>query len=270
MKTSIVLSTHQAKFEAVSFKGDLEQNLDSIGNLGFNGVELAVRDPALVDAGELAELCGSRGLSVPAIGTGQAWGDDGLSFTDPDGEIRGQAIKRVRSHAALAAELDALVIIGLVRGTVHEGMDAKRAYALMIDGFKACAEEAENRGVRIAFEPLNRYETKLINSAEEGLELIEKIGSDTIGLLLDTFHMNIEEPSIIESIRRCGKRIFHFHVADSNRHYPGAGHIDFPAVFKTLFDTGYTGFVSGEFLPIPSPVESAAKMMEYVKDLGLE
>ncbi len=82
--------------------------------------------------------------------------------------------------------------------------------------------------------------------------------------------MNIEEPSIIESIRRCGKRIFHFHVADSNRRYPGAGHIDFPAVLDALFQTGYGGYVSGEFLPIPSPVESAANMMEYVKELGLE
>ena len=269
MKTAIVLSTHQAKFEAVSFKGDLEQNLGSIGDLGFNGVELAVRDPALVDAAELAELCGSRGLAVPAIGTGQAWGDDGLSFTDPDKDIRRQAVERVRSHVALAAELDAMVIIGLVRGTIFEGMDRDHAYALMIDGFKACAEEAEKRGVRIAFEPLNRYETKLINSAEDGLEVMEKAGSENIGLLLDTFHMNIEEPSIIESIKRVGSRIYHFHVADSNRHYPGAGHLDFPAIFKVLFDTGYDGFVSGEFLPVPGPVESAKKMMEFVKGLGL-
>lgn len=267
MKTSIVLSTHQAKFEAVSFKGDLGKNLTAIGKMGFDGVELAVRDPSLVDPESIRRQCGRQGLTVPAIGTGQAWGDDGLSFSDPDPAIRKKAIERIRSHVALAEELDALVIIGLVRGTVHNGMDAEKAFDFMIDGFRACAEAAEKLNVRIAFEPLNRYETRLINSVEEGLEVINRTGSDKIGLLLDTFHMNIEEPSIVDSIQRCGKRIFHFHLADSNRWYPGAGHLDFPAILSALFSTGYKGYVSGEFLPIPGPVESAQKMIDYIKVL---
>ena len=85
----------------------------------------------------------------------------------------------------------------------------------------------EPHGIRLALEPINRYETTLINNAAQGLELIERVGADNFGLLLDTFHMNIEEPSIEDSIRQTGDRIFHFHVADSNRWYPGAGHLDF-------------------------------------------
>ena len=68
------------------------------------------------------------------------------------------------------------------------------------------------------------------------------MGADNFGLLLDTFHMNIEEPSIEDSIRQTGDRIFHFHVADSNRWYPGAGHLDFRSILKALFATGYDGF----------------------------
>ena len=68
---------------------------------------------------------------------------------------------------------------------------------------------------------------RLINNVAEGLELIERVGADNFGLLLDTFHMNIEEADMLESIRTCGEHIFHFHVADSNRLYPGAGHLDF-------------------------------------------
>ncbi len=83
-------------------------------------------------------------------------------------------------------------------------------------------------------------------------------GADNFGLLPDTFHMNIEEPDIYASIRQAGDRIFHFHVADSNRWYPGAGHLDFPKILDTLFETGYTGFVSGEFLPKPD-AETAAQ-----------
>ena len=112
--------------------------------------------------------------------------------------------------------------------------------------------------VRLALEPINRYETTLINNAAQGLELIERVGADNFGLLLDTFHMNIEEPDIEASIRQCGAHIFHFHVADSNRWYPGAGHLDFKSILKMLFDTGYPGWVSGEFLPKPD-AESAAR-----------
>jgi sugar phosphate isomerase/epimerase len=79
--------------------------------------------------------------------------------------------------------------------------------------------------------------------------------------------MNIEEPSMEESIRICGDRIFHFHVADSNRWHPGAGHLDFRSILDTLFDTGYDGFVSGEFMPIPDADTSARKSIAYLKTL---
>jgi len=93
-----------------------------------------------------------------------------------------------------------------------------------------CSRSARPAGVRLALEPINRYECTLINTVAEGLELIKLVGEDNFGLLLDTFHMNIEEPDIEESIRKCGERIFHFHVADSNCWYPGAGHLDFPGI----------------------------------------
>ena len=111
--------------------------------------------------------------------------------------------------------------------------------------------------MRLAIEPINRYETTLVTCAADGLELIERTGATNVGLLLDTFHMNIEERSIEGAIRRCGARIFHFHVADSNRGYPGSGHLDFRRIIAALADTGYDGFVSGEFIPQGSPERAA-------------
>jgi sugar phosphate isomerase/epimerase len=81
--------------------------------------------------------------------------------------------------------------------------------------------------------------------------------------------MNIEEPSIGDSIRAGRDKIFHFHVADSNRWYPGAGHLDFTAILNTLFKTGYNGFVSGEFMPQPDAAVSAARAIEYLRSLKL-
>src|SRR5512144_297029 len=98
MKTSIVLSVQPAQFQAATFKGDLQENLRRIASLGYEGVELAVRDPRRVDFDNLEKLVQASGLSVPAIGTGQAWGEEHLSFTDPDPGIRRQAIERILSH----------------------------------------------------------------------------------------------------------------------------------------------------------------------------
>ncbi len=91
------------------------------------------------------------------------------------------------------------------------------------------------------------------------MDLIERVEAENFGLLLDTFHMNIEEADMQASIFNCGGRIFHFHVADSNRWYPGAGHLDFKSILGTLESIGYKGWVSGEFLPKPE-TETAARM----------
>jgi sugar phosphate isomerase/epimerase len=92
------------------------------------------------------------------------------------------------------------------------------------------------------------------------------VGADNFGLLLDTFHMNIEEPIIEESIRTCGRNIFHFHVADSNRWYPGAGHLDFKSILDKLFKTGYQGWISGEFIPKPDAETAAQESILYLNN----
>jgi sugar phosphate isomerase/epimerase len=99
------------------------------------------------------------------------------------------------------------------------------------------------------------------------MELISTVGMDNFGLLLDTFHMNIEEPIIEESIQLCDNRIFHFHVADSNRWYPGGGHLDFESILKKLHETGYKGFVSGEFLAHPDSDTAAKNNIKFLKPL---
>ena len=270
MKLSIVLSTHAAKFQAVAYKGDFEQNVAKIASYGFDGVEPAVRDPGLVDHDSLTAAVAEHGLEIPAIGTGQAWGEEHLSFTDPDPEVRQQAVDRIAAHVPLAKTAGALIIIGLVRGIIQDGVTESQAREWMYSGFKRCVEIAGKEGVRIAFEPLNRYETQLLNTAKESLELIDRVGADNLGLLLDTFHMNIEEPSIEQSIKLCGDRIFHFHVADSNRWYPGAGHLDFRRILEALFSTGYSGFVSGEFMAVPDADTAARKGIAHLRDLGIE
>jgi sugar phosphate isomerase/epimerase len=269
LKLSIVLSTHAAAFEAVTYKGDFESNVDRIASLGYDGVELAIRDPRLVDASALETVLTSRKLKVPAIGTGQAWGEEKLSFTSGDLHVRRTAIERIKSHISLAKRLNAIIIIGLIRGTTPLGQTHGQSIEWLVEALKECSEPLAAQGVRFALEPINRYETDLIHTVSEGLELIDRVGADNLGLLLDTFHMNIEESNIENSLRQADGRIFHFHVADSNRWYPGAGHLDFRSILETLISTGYQGWVSGEFLPRPDADTAARKGITWIRYLNI-
>ena len=157
----------------------------------------------------------------------------------------------------LVERFNAVIIIGLLRGIIKPSITQEQGMAWVCEALQECSTAAKPYGVRLALEPINRYETTLVNSVAHGMALIDRVGADNFGLLLDTFHMNIEEPDILQSISTCGDRIFHFHVADSNRWYPGAGHLDFSGILSRLQSTGYDGFVSGEFMPLPDPLTAA-------------
>ncbi len=267
MKLSIVLSTQPAAFNALVYKGALETNLAKIAALGYDGVELAVRDPSLLNARELDEIVKEKKLRVPAIGTGQAYGEEGLSFTHPDRAIRQKAVERIKAHVEFAAGFNAHVIIGLIRGKKAESSDHDRVLGWLVEALDECAAFANQFGVKLAMEPINRYETNLINTASEGLALMKKVGRENLGLLLDTFHMNIEEPSLEEAIHNAGKRLFHFHIADSNRWFPGAGHLDFRRLVEILQEAGYQGYLSAEILPLPDPDRAAEGTMETMRGI---
>ena len=267
MKLSVVLSVQQARFDAVAFKGNLESNLAKIAGWGYEGVELAIRDPQVVDGEALAALLAAHGLAVPAIGTGQAWGEEHLSYSDPDPVVRQAAIERTKAHVPLACRFNATIIIGLLRGLVQPGVNPAQAIDWTVAALRECCAAAAESGVRIALEPINRYETTLVNNVAQGLELIDRVGADNLGLLFDTFHANIEEPVIDASLVAAGDRLFHVHVADSNRWYPGAGHLDFAHILGVLPRIGYSGFVSGEFMPHPDADTAAQRAIAHLRSL---
>jgi len=267
MKLSIVLSLQPTQFTSLTYQGKTEDHLQKIKTLGYDGVELAVRDPSLLDWNHLEEWIRNCGLKVPAIGTGQAYLEEGLSFSSPSYQIRKRAIDRIKSHILLAQRFQAGVIIGLIRGKVESNEDIRKGYGWMIDSLKTCCEAAEKEEVSLWVEPLNRYEINLINSLEEGMALLDQVGFKNLGLLPDTFHMNIEEPIIEESLRKARSYYHHVHIADSNRWAPGFGHIDFKSILYVLKEIGYDGFLSLECLPKPDPDEAARGGIDFLKKM---
>ncbi len=263
MKLCLVISVEETAFDAVAVRGGWEAGIRSAAALGYDGVELAIRDPASVDAQRLRQTLNAVSIPVPAIGTGQAYLKDGLSLTSDDAGVRRRAIERVATHLTLAAQLGAAVIIGLIRGRLSG--DRERTDRRLLDALDQLLPIADRLGVRVLIEPINRYETDYLVTVDESLALIERTGSPLLGVLADLFHMNIEEVSIEEALRRAGRRLGHVHAPDSNRQAPGWGHLDFPEVVMVLREIGYHGYLSAEILPTPDPVSAARQAVEYLR-----
>jgi sugar phosphate isomerase/epimerase len=268
MKLSFVISTQPTTFQAVAFDPTFEANIARLAELGYDGVELAVREPAKLDVVAVKRTLDKHHLQVPAIGTGQAYVEEHLSFTDPDASIRAQALARIQSHIDLAREFGALVIIGLIRGKVQPNVSRDQAHAWLVESMKQITQVANDQGVRVVVEPVNRYETDLINNVPDALELIEEIGAKNLGVLFDTFHANIEEPRIEVGLLVCRSHLFHVHIADSNRWYPGAGHTDFGRVLATLRAMKYDGWISAEILPKPEMFRAAEQTIRTMQAIA--
>lgn len=127
----------------------------------------------------------------------------------------------------------------------------ERAVDNAIAALGEVAKAAEDYDVTIGVEVVNRFESPLVNTAAEGLRVAQGVDSPNLGLLLDVFHMNIEEENLGRAIRDAGGRLVHFHVCENNRALPGHGHIDWQAIVKALHDAGYMGAIVMEALAGP-------------------
>ncbi len=275
MPLSLVVSLEATTFEAVAMRDGVNA-LARVAALGFDGVELAVRDPAAVDGPGLRDECARHRLPVVALGTGQAYLHEGLSLTAPEAGIRRAARERLEHHLRLASILKEIpgappagvqVIVGLIRGRATAGR--AQAEDWLAEGLRATLAAAE-AGTGIVIEPVNRYESDFLNTLEDAVAVIEGINHPRLGVLADTFHMNIEEISIEGSLIRAAPYLRHVHVADSNRRPPGMGHLDFRGILETLGTIGYQGYLSAESLPYPDPAGAARQTVDHLRAVQAE
>lgn len=199
---------------------------------GYTAVELAITDPERIDHKEVMEALRRENLRLLSLTTGQAAAKEGLSLSSPETDIRRRTVKRIQAHMRLARATHAVVIVGSLCG-------ADGDMELLVKSLRECA--VYDTAVKVALEPLNRYESRLVNTAVEGLEVVKRVGAKNLGLLLDTFHANIEERDVGQAFRDAGKRLFHVHLADSNRLPPGCGHLNFEEVWRALAAISYQG-----------------------------
>jgi sugar phosphate isomerase/epimerase len=192
----------------------------------------------------------------------------GITLLHADPEVSALAKKRLYELIDFAAALGAPVVtVGSFRGRLSAV--GARGRSLLAEILGKAAAYAGQRSVSLALEAVNRFEGDIVNNAEEGLTFVSEVNQPALGLLLDTFHVNIEESSYTEPFHRVfqADRLFHVHLGDNNRLAPGRGLIDFPAIVAVLRQDGYRGYLSAELLAKPDPDTAACQTLEYMRKL---
>lgn len=249
------------------FKDDLPAAISRAAALGFDAIEIFAPSADAIDRDDLHRRLEASSLQAAAFGTGAGWLRQRLTLTSPDASIRRRAIEFIQSLIALGAEFGAPAIIGSMQGRWGDGVDQPTAFTHLRDALNQLGDFAGERGVRLLYEPLNRYETNLCITLAAGVELLDSLKTGNVRLLADLFHMNIEETDIAEAIRAANSVIGHVHFVDSNRRPAGCGHLDYGPIVTALHEIGYDGYLSAEALAWPTPDEAAATTIQTFRRL---
>ena len=209
---------------------------------GADAIELAIADPSAVTPSKVNEALSAAGLEKPLI----------CGAFSLDRDLRGSpeqvenSKQYIRDLIAIAKQIDSPLICGPMysgvgRANPHTPEERAAQLDQIVEKLKPLCDEAQEAGVTLAVEPLNRFETDCINTLAQGAELIERVGSDALKMHIDTFHMHIEEADSAAAILEFGKYIGHVHASGSNRGVPGTEQVAWKPVISALKEIGYTG-----------------------------
>ena len=223
----------------------IETTIRRLARCGYDGIEIS-GEPALYDPKEVRSLLDEHGLSCWGSVTLMVGGRDLLH---EDKYVRVGSVQYVKDTIDLIQALGGsiLTVVPSTVGKVTPMSTPDAEWHWAVESLKECQAHAEKCGVRLALEPLNRFETYFLNRCDQALALADDVGGDC-GVCLDIFHMNIEEADWPQAIRATGDYLVDFHVADNNRMPPGQGALDWGAIVRELEAVGYDAYLTVEFV----------------------
>ncbi len=257
----------------------LETTLRRIKRLGYESIEIS-GEPTQYKASEVRAQLRDHGI--------RCWGSVTLTLGErnlaaKDEAQRAKSLEYVRSVVRFVHELEGheITVVPATVGKVAPDSTPENEWRWVVEALREVYALTEQLGVRIALEPLNRFETYFLNRADQAVALATEVGPNC-GVCLDAFHLNIEEADMFEAIRRTGSRLVDFHVADNNRMAPGQGALDWPKIVATLRENGYDGALTVEFVapldrtpvsPWPdqvekNPVDISPEQLKFIQDHG--
>lgn len=221
---------------------ELAKLAPQIADMGFDWIEIPIEGTSDVDYAQAARIIRDAGLGVSVCA---AMGPD-RDLIHPDASIRENGAAYLRHCIDAVHTLGGTNIVGPLYssvGRVWQQTPDERAQDLdvLVKQLSALAQYAGDRGVVLCVEPLNRFETSFVNLAAQAIEIVDRVGHPACQIMLDTFHMNIEERSLGEAIRAVGSRLRHVHACENDRGAPGSGHVPWADVAQALKDIGYDG-----------------------------
>ncbi len=247
MKVSTTIAPEAPLTAATMLRGPVEDGIKRSAEMGFDGVELQFNLCSIQpDFNKIADLCAKLNMEVCAYATGSLYVKNGLSLIDDDKTIVQRAIEMLQKYIDAAAITGGKLIIGCVRGNLDDRHSKDEYEQRLAKSLETVIEAADKKNIKVVLEAINRYENNYLATAAQVVEFIEKYNLKGMQILMDSFHMNMEETDMLGAIKKAAPYLGHFHSSDNIRYVPGMGTLPFPIIVRELSKNGYDGYLSLE------------------------
>jgi sugar phosphate isomerase/epimerase len=253
-------------YEPVPDLSELDRRMGWLASLGYQGVELTASHPMPYAIEEVLALTRKHRLPVVSLLSGWSYANENLCLSSPQTDVRQRAVDRLIEYVGHATRLGAVLVVGLMQGLRTDEADETEANGRIAACLRTVADAAVERGTMVVLEPVNHLQVGFNHTAAEAVAMVERVGSPGLSYMLDTIHLNIEEHSILETIRVHGQRIRHFHLCESNGGPFGTGNLDFPSVLQTLAEVGYSHFASVKIYRKADWEEAARRAIAFLQE----
>jgi len=219
--------------------------LPNLRKCGFDGFEVPVFHPSRVPSKQIREALSANDLECTVC----AILPTGMNPISDDANVRRQTCHHLVDTIKVTADLGGTIMGGPVYAPVGHLPGRRRTsdeWRWAVECFQSLGETLHANGITLALEPLNRFETYFLNTAADAVKLCSEIGHSRIGVLLDTFHTNIEEKDVAAAFLNTGNKLKHVHACENDRGIPGTGHVDFAGIAAALRKVDYQGWITIE------------------------
>lgn len=274
MKTALFIATPgfpEVKYVHL-YRDTVDKNIALAADQGFEAVELLISDPDVFDVPLLKSSLKESNIDLACVNTGQLFTVMGLRLIHEDKKIMETSLSKLKKCIDIAAEIGCFVGIGLFRGPCIPDKPIQYSKDIFVDVLKYACSYAKEKGTGLSFEPTNRFEINFINTTIEGMEIVNRVGMDNLGMTLDTYHIYLEDRNILESITMARDCLKHMHFSDSDRWPAGLGHgeIDFASLIRVLYAVGYNGYLTEGLIRYEGFDKAARTTAAFLKRLVRE
>jgi 5-keto-L-gluconate epimerase len=240
MKLSYVLPDPSSYRDWSEFEGDLA----CMKQAGYDAVELQIADPSLLDEDRVRRSLERVGYAMCAFQTGATYASRGNCLSTADAAVRRRTIALLKSFVELAARWDVVIVFGSLQGRLSDEADRAAGAARIVEAVAEVGQYASQNRVTLAFEPVNHGEVGFHNTIAEVAEIVRRLNLPGVRMMVDTFHMNIEEKDMIAPLQPVRDILAHVHLSETNRDVLGTGHWPTAAFLAELDRVGYRGYCS--------------------------